>query len=83
MSAVEEYRRYMSSTATGRNPIALADAALAELEATIERLKVCGNCEHMSHDTEHCEAEEERSFSVHYSESCWLSPSRWAERVTS
>jgi len=38
VSAVEEYRRYMSSTETGRNPIALADAALAELESTIARV---------------------------------------------
>lgn len=57
-------------------------------EATIERLKVCGNCEHWSSSLYECglvsvhDIPRPWSGDSESADPCHFAPSRWAERIT-
>ncbi len=92
MSAVEDYRQYVRHAGAAQNygtkqGLALsADAAIAELEAEVERLSVCANCAHheyrahdWSHYEESCsEGAPEGEIEPHFN--CYFKPSHWKKR---
>ena len=87
MSAVEEYRKLVVNDDDGMKlqgdpweTIAWADAAIDELEATIERLKCCGNCGHWS-DFNLCSVGGHDDFMGN--DACHFTPSRWTPREAS
>ena len=91
MSAVDEYREAASSPhlpAIATTIKGYADAAIAELEADVESLKCCGNCEHLSYTMPSplCDGdfmgfvEPTWDYTVCLEDNCHVAPSGWAKR---
>lgn len=62
--------------------LARANIRIAELEATIDRLKCCGNCKWIRTDREYvgCHFADESEYVDPWRSECIHTPSRWAER---
>jgi hypothetical protein len=83
MSAVDEYRKRQApyTALDGAISMQLADAAIAELEAEVERLKCCGNCGRwglLGLEVE--SASICRHMLTQPSDTCHFAPSRWQPR---
>jgi len=87
MSALDEYRSWTPPEPglAGVVPRHLADAAIAELDAEVERLKCCGNCSWGSLEdfAFMCGHKNDDSVpgdwggDVHADDPCHFTPSRW------
>jgi len=85
MSAVDEYQREAAARfwTTMTDLESAGEKAIVELEAENERLQVCGNCEHLDHDSYHhfhqCLVKK-KARRVLVTNQCIFTPSRWQAR---